>query len=73
MRLALSHAGNPQQNIRRGHLSGAQFGSRAFAIWIDAIPELVDERLDDDGNPALYDRFNDHSLRIAALLRSAAR
>lgn len=45
-----------RNNIRRGHLSGAQFGSRAFAIWIDAIPELVDERLDDDGNPALYDR-----------------
>ncbi|MFF1920502.1 tyrosine-type recombinase/integrase [Streptomyces sp. NPDC058221] len=42
---------------RRGHLTAAQFCSRIFRDWVDElIPDLVDERLDDSGEPLAYDR-----------------
>lgn len=42
---------------RRGHLTAAQFCNRIFRSWVDElIPNLVDERLDDDGTPLAYDR-----------------
>lgn len=42
---------------RRGHLSAPQFCNRIFRDWVDElIPDLVDERLDDNGDPFAYDR-----------------
>ncbi|MFE7398513.1 tyrosine-type recombinase/integrase [Streptomyces sp. NPDC057557] len=42
---------------RRGHLTAAQFCNRIFRDWVDElIPDLVDERLDEDGAPLAYDR-----------------
>ncbi|WP_329218022.1 site-specific integrase [Streptomyces sp. NBC_01485] len=42
---------------RRGHLTTAQFCNRIFRDWVDElIPDLVDERLDDSGEPLAYDR-----------------
>ncbi|MFK0156875.1 tyrosine-type recombinase/integrase [Streptomyces sp. NPDC090493] len=42
---------------RRGHLTTAQFCNRIFRDWVDElIPQLVDERLGDDGEPLSYDR-----------------
>ncbi|MBY8861227.1 site-specific integrase [Nocardia sp. CA2R105] len=45
-----------RNNLRRGHLTAHQFGSRAFALWIDQIPDIVDQRLDETGDPLPYDR-----------------
>ncbi|MFE3758870.1 tyrosine-type recombinase/integrase [Nocardia tengchongensis] len=45
-----------RNNLRRGHLSSHQFGARAFSNWIDQIPEIVEERLDDTGLPVPVDR-----------------
>ncbi|MFA7766336.1 tyrosine-type recombinase/integrase [Streptomyces sp. NRRL S-448] len=42
---------------RRGHLTSAQFCNRIFRDWVDErIPDIVDERLNDDGDPLSYDR-----------------
>lgn len=42
---------------RRGHLTSPQFCNRIFRDWVDElVPDLVDERLDDNGNPLAYDR-----------------
>lgn len=42
---------------RRGHLDTSQFCNRIFRNWVDElIPDLVDDRLDEDGAPLAYDR-----------------
>ncbi|MFK4147987.1 tyrosine-type recombinase/integrase [Streptomyces sp. NPDC004065] len=42
---------------RRGHLTAAQFCNRIFRDWVDElIPDLVDDRLGEDGAPLAYDR-----------------
>ncbi|WP_406321565.1 tyrosine-type recombinase/integrase [Streptomyces sp. NBC_01637] len=42
---------------RRGHLNTSHFCNRIFRNWVDElIPELVDDRLDEDGAPHAYDR-----------------
>jgi len=42
---------------RRGHLTTAQFCNRIFRDWVDElIPDLLDDRLDDNGEPLAYDR-----------------
>ncbi|WP_405707578.1 site-specific integrase [Streptomyces xanthophaeus] len=42
---------------RRGHLTSPQFCNRIFRDWVDElIPDIVDERLNDDGDPLSYDR-----------------
>ena len=42
---------------RRGHLTTSQFCNRIFRDWVDElIPDLVDDRLDDNGEPLAYDR-----------------
>ncbi|WP_172639229.1 tyrosine-type recombinase/integrase [Streptomyces tailanensis] len=42
---------------RRSHLTTAQFCNRIFRDWVDElIPDLVDDRLDDNGEPLAYDR-----------------
>lgn len=42
---------------RRGHLNTSHFCNRIFRNWVDElIPDLVDDRLDEDGAPLAYDR-----------------
>lgn len=42
---------------RRGHLNTSHFCNRIFRNWVDElIPDLVDDRLDEDGTPHAYDR-----------------
>ncbi|WP_307624134.1 site-specific integrase [Streptomyces sp. V3I7] len=42
---------------RRGHLNTSHFCNRIFRNWVDElIPDLVDDRLDEDGAPHAYDR-----------------
>ncbi|MDX3457468.1 site-specific integrase [Streptomyces sp. ME02-8801-2C] len=42
---------------RRGHMTTPNFCNRIFRAWVDElIPDLVDDRLDDDGKPRAYDR-----------------
>ncbi|MFF2128459.1 tyrosine-type recombinase/integrase [Streptomyces olivochromogenes] len=42
---------------RRGHLTSPQFCNRIFRDWVDElVPDLVEERLDDNGDLLAYDR-----------------
>ncbi|MFD6400644.1 tyrosine-type recombinase/integrase [Nocardia sp. NPDC060249] len=62
-----------RNNIRRGHLTSQHFGTKVFASWTDAIPEIVDQRLDDAGNPIPFDRsvITPYGLRHAYAQRHA--
>ncbi|MFF6995582.1 hypothetical protein ACFY93_11555 [Streptomyces sp. NPDC008313] len=41
---------------RRGHLNTSHFCNRIFRNWVDElIPDLVDDRLDEDGAPLAYE------------------
>ena len=39
-----------------GHLTTSTFGGRAFRLWVDSIPALLDEGLDGNGLNTLYPR-----------------
>ncbi|MDF3142846.1 MULTISPECIES: tyrosine-type recombinase/integrase [unclassified Streptomyces] len=41
---------------RRGHMSAHHFSAKIFRTWVDSIPVLLDEGLDEHGNPMPYDR-----------------
>lgn len=45
-----------QNRTRRGHMSAHHYSAKIFRTWVENIPTLVDERLDDEGNPAPYPR-----------------
>ncbi|MCW8101734.1 tyrosine-type recombinase/integrase [Streptomyces tauricus] len=45
-----------QNRTRRGHMSAHHFSAKIFRAWVDSIPALLDEGLDDEGNPVPYDR-----------------
>ncbi|MFG2651199.1 tyrosine-type recombinase/integrase [Streptomyces sp. NPDC048436] len=45
-----------QNRTRRGHMAAHHYSSNIFRTWVDRIPDLVSERLDNDGNPLPHDR-----------------
>ncbi|MFI1790934.1 tyrosine-type recombinase/integrase [Streptomyces olivaceoviridis] len=45
-----------QNRTRRGHMSAHHFSAKIFRTWVDRIPHLLGEGLDDEGSPVPYDR-----------------
>ncbi|MEU9921447.1 hypothetical protein AB0H51_09090 [Streptomyces griseoluteus] len=45
-----------QNRTRRGHMSAHHFSAKIFRTWVDRIPVLLGEGLDDQGNPLPCDR-----------------
>ncbi|MFG3142764.1 tyrosine-type recombinase/integrase [Streptomyces sp. NPDC048211] len=45
-----------QNRTRRGHMSAHHFSAKIFRTWVDSIPAILDERLDDEGRPAACNR-----------------
>ncbi|MGP3987040.1 hypothetical protein [Streptomyces sp. 3N207] len=45
-----------QNRTRRGHMSAHHFSAKIFRTWVDSIPVLFGEGLDDQGNPVPYNR-----------------
>jgi hypothetical protein len=45
-----------QNRTRRGHMSAHHFSAKIFRNWVDSIPVLLGEGLDDEGHPVAYDR-----------------
>ncbi|MFD9378468.1 tyrosine-type recombinase/integrase [Streptomyces sp. NPDC059999] len=45
-----------QNRTRRGHMSAHHFSAKIFRTWVQRVPVLLSEGLDDQGNPVPCDR-----------------
>ncbi|MGW1473685.1 hypothetical protein ACWCQJ_20890 [Streptomyces olivaceus] len=45
-----------QNRTRRGHMSAHHFSAKIFRTWVNRIPALLGEELDDQGSPVPLDR-----------------